>query len=146
MNDHLMADEWTAPRRIVVGVDGSPNSVAALHRAITQARQRHAELELVYVVTPGAGPLAIEAGTQLLRDVAGRAFSGGPGVRARLLVESGEPAAVLVQLSASAELLVIGARAHSEEGNLLGGVTVPRCLDRALCPVDICADQAAHVS
>ena len=36
MNDHLMADEWTAPRRIVVGVDGSPNSVAALRRAVTQ--------------------------------------------------------------------------------------------------------------
>ena len=65
---------------------------------------------------------------------------------ARLVVEPGEPAAVLVRLSASAELLVIGARAHSEEGNLLGGVTVPRCLDRAWCPVDICADQAAHVS
>jgi len=108
MNDHLMADEWTAPRRIVVGVDGSPNSVAALRRAVTQAGRRHAELELVYVVAPGAGRLAIEAGTQQRRDVVGRA--------------------------------------HSEEGNLLGGVTVPRCLDRALCPVDICADQAAHVS
>jgi K+-sensing histidine kinase KdpD len=51
-----MADEWTAPRRIVVGIDGSPNSVSAPRRAVTQARQRHAELELVYVVTPGAGP------------------------------------------------------------------------------------------
>jgi nucleotide-binding universal stress UspA family protein len=146
MNDHLMADEWTAPRRIVVGVDGSPNSVAALRRAVMQAAQRHAELELAYVVAPGAGPLALETGTQLLKDVVGRAFPGGPGVPARLVVESGEPAAVLVRLSASAELLVIGARAHSGEGNLLGGVTVPRCMDRALCPVDICADQAAHVS
>ena len=146
MNDHLTADEWTARRRIVVGVDGSPNSVAALRRAAAQADLRHAELELVYVVAPGAGPLAIKAGTQQLTDVVGRAFPDGPGAPARLVVESGEPAAVLVRLSASAELLVIGARAHSEEGNLLGGVTVPRCLDRAFCPVDICADQAAHVS
>jgi nucleotide-binding universal stress UspA family protein len=146
MNDHLAADEWTALRRIVVGVDGSPNSVAALRRAVMQAGQRHAELELAYVVAPGAGPPAIAAGIQQLTDVAGRAFPGGLGVPARLVVEPGEPAAVLVRLSASAELLVIGARAHSEEGNLLGGVTVPRCLDRAWCPVDICADQAAHVS
>jgi nucleotide-binding universal stress UspA family protein len=111
-----------------------------------QAGQRHAELELAYVVAPGAGPPAIAAGIQQLTDVVGRAFPGGLGVPARLVVEPGEPAAVLVRLSASAELLVIGARAHSEEGNLLGGVTVPRCLDRAWCPVDICADQAAHVS
>lgn len=146
MNDHLTADEWAAPRRVIAGIDGSPNSVAALRRAVTQAALRHAELELVHVVAPGAGPLAVEAGMQQLRDVVGRAFPDGPGVPARFVVESGEPAAVLIRLSAGAELMVIGAREHSEEGNLLGGVTVPRCMDRALCLVDICADQAAHVS
>lgn len=144
MNDHLAAGEWAAPRRVIAGVDGSPNSVAALRRAVTQAGLRHAELELVYVLAPGAGPLAVEAGMQQLRDVVGLAFPDGPGVPARFVVESGEPAAVLIRLSADDHEL--GARAHSEEGNLLGGVTVPRCLDRAFCLVDICADQAAQVS
>ena len=66
-------------------------------------------------------------------------FPGGSDVPLRYTVECGDPAEILVQRSAGAELLVIGTRCHSRHGHLLGGDVVPYCLGRAACPVDICA-------
>jgi nucleotide-binding universal stress UspA family protein len=146
MNGSLSAGAWIAPRRITVGVDGSPNSVAALRRAVAQAGQRHAELEIVHVMDPGADSRAVAAGVQQLANVIGQAFPDGLGIPVRYVVEPGVPWAVLVRQSGGAELMVIGAREHSEEGNPLGGATVPLCLDRALCVVDVCADHAPHGS
>lgn len=49
-----------AGRRVVVGVDGSANSIAALHRAVTEARDLAAALEVVLVIPgpPEPGGLA----------------------------------------------------------------------------------------
>jgi nucleotide-binding universal stress UspA family protein len=126
--------------RVVVGVDGSPNSLAALRRAIAQARMRDAELDVVRVIPEDAGEPAATAARAALRALIARLGSGRPDVPVRLRVERGDPAAVLLIVSAGAELLVIGARAHSAHGNMLGGDTVPRCLDYAQCHVDVCAD------
>lgn len=140
-------------RRIVAGVDGSANSAAALRRAVMEARRRGAELDVVYVVVNGtdaaaaddgaAGPAAVRDGHEVLANALSAACHGGPDVPVRQRVESGVPAKVLVRASEGAELLVIGARAHSESGNLLGGHTVPYCLDHAPSPVDVCADHQA---
>jgi nucleotide-binding universal stress UspA family protein len=126
--------------RVVVGVDGSPNSLAALGRAITQARLRDAELDVVRVIPEDAGEPAAAAARAALREFIARIGPGGPDVPVRLRVERGKPAAVLLVVSAGAELLVIGARSHSAHGNMFGGDTVPRCLDYAQCHVDVCAD------
>ena len=126
--------------RVVVGVDGSPNSLAALGRAIAQARLRNAELDAVRVVPEDADEPAAAAAQAALRELIARFGPDGPDVPVRLRVERGEPAAVLLIVSAGAELLVIGARAHSAHGNMFGGDTVPRCLDYAQCHVDVCAD------
>lgn len=123
--------------RVVVGVDGSPNSLAALRRAIAQAHLRNAELHVIRVIPEDADEPTAAAAQAALRDLIARF---GPDVPVRLRVERGEPAAVLLVVSAGAELLVIGARAHSAHGNLFGGDTVPRCLDYAQCHVDVCAD------
>lgn len=131
-------------RRVLVGVDGTPNSLAALRRAAHEARKRGACLEVVYVIPAGSGEAAEASGYEMLdmsvRQVAPQGL-GGPADR---IVARGEPAEILVRLSAGAGLLVIGARIHSEYRNLLGGDVVPYCLARASCPVDICADQRAH--
>jgi nucleotide-binding universal stress UspA family protein len=126
--------------RVVVGVDGSPNSLAALGRAITQARLRDAELDVVRVIPEDADESAAAAARAGLRGLIARLGPDRPDVPVRLRVERGEPAAVLLVVSAGAELLVIGARAHSARGNMFGGDTVPRCLDYAQCHVDVCAD------
>jgi nucleotide-binding universal stress UspA family protein len=132
--------------RVVVGVDGSPNSVAALRRAVMQAHRREAVVEVVHVVDgetdPGARDTALDAGRRLIAGVVAKTFPDGPQVIVRARVECGEPAPVLVRASEGADLLVIGAREHSGYGNLFGGVTVPGCLDHARCPVDVCADHA----
>jgi nucleotide-binding universal stress UspA family protein len=126
--------------RVVVGVDGSPNSLAALRRAIAQARLRNAELDVVRVLPEDADEPTAAAARTGLRELIARLGPDGPGVPVRLRVERGDPAAVLLVVSAGAELLVIGARAHSAHGNMFGGDTVPRCLDYAQCHVDVCAD------
>jgi nucleotide-binding universal stress UspA family protein len=132
--------------RIVVGVDGTPNSLAALRRAVYQARERGACLDIVYVIPAGSNEAAEASGYEMLdisvRQVAPQGL-GGPAHR---IVARGEPAEILVRCSAGADLLVIGARIHSEYGNLLGGDVVPYCLSRASCPVDICADQRARAA
>jgi nucleotide-binding universal stress UspA family protein len=53
---------------------------------------------------------------------------------------------ILLRASASARLLVLGAREHSEAGRLFGGSTVSRCVDNARCAVGICADQHASAA
>jgi nucleotide-binding universal stress UspA family protein len=140
--------------RVVVGVDGSPNSVAALRRAVKQARRLGAVVEVVHVVdgetdpaTRGAGrDAALDAGRRLIAGVMAKTFPEGPQVSVRERVERGEPASVLVKVSEDADRLVIGAREHSGYGNLFGGVTVLGCLDHARCPVDVCADHAECTS
>jgi|HubBroStandDraft_4_1064222.scaffolds.fasta_scaffold844400_1 nucleotide-binding universal stress UspA family protein len=128
-------------RIVVVGLDGSPNSLAALHRAAHETRQREAGMLLVHVVPAHAHYDALTRGYRML-DMAVRCeFPDGPGVPFGCVVEYGDPAEVLIKRCAHAELLVIGGRIHSEHGNLLGGDVVPHCLSRATCPVVVCADQ-----
>lgn len=48
----------SGPRnRVVVGVDGTPNSLAALRRAVYQARKRGASLGIVCVIPAGSNLL-----------------------------------------------------------------------------------------
>jgi nucleotide-binding universal stress UspA family protein len=131
-------------RRVVVGVDGSPNSLAALRRAAVQAAKRGTGLEMVHVISRDDDPAAEDAGYAML-DMAARcvAAAGLCVHHATRTVAFGDPAEILVKRSVDAELLAIGGRFHSEHGNVLGGDVVPYCLSRATCPVDICADQRA---
>lgn len=131
------------PGQVIVGVDGSPNSMAALRRAIVQASERGAGLEMIYVI-PWEADLATVAAGYAMLEVAARcmAAAGLCVHNARRTVQCGDPAEVLVERSAGAQLLVIGGRFHSETGgNLLGGDVVPYAFGHAACPVDICADQ-----
>lgn len=140
---------WVVPeqRSVVVGVDGSPNSMAALRRAAREASERHARLDVVRVMEPGDGPArrpfnAIREWLRLRRLVA-RLIPRSRHLTTRLRVLHGEPGPVLAGAAERAELLVVGARAHSEHGNPLGGDTVPVVRERARCEVVICADQRA---
>ena len=134
---------WTGQGRVIAAVDGSPNSVAALRRAVSQARRRHAELDIVYVLPSGTDAGAAAAGQDLLACAVRQAFPDGLPVTARCRVERGEPGPALVRLSEGAELLVIGGHRDCEHGDVLGGEIVSRCLGYAHCPVNICADHSS---
>lgn len=130
------------PGPVVVGVDGSPNSMAALHRAVVRAAERGADLEMIYVIGCDADPSAVSAGYAMLDAAARCVAAAGLCVHnAKPAVACGDPAEILVKRSVGAQLLIIGGWDHSGRGNLLGGDVVPYCLGRAACPVCVCADQ-----
>jgi nucleotide-binding universal stress UspA family protein len=131
------------PGQVIVGVDGSPNAMAALRRGLERAADRGAGVEMIYVIPPDAELAAVTAGYAML-DAAARcvAACGFCVHNAKRTVVCGDPAEVLVKRSVGAQMLVLGGRFHSKySGNLLGGDVVPYVLEHATCPVDICAAQ-----
>ncbi|MFI7235515.1 universal stress protein [Streptomyces cyaneofuscatus] len=137
-------------RRVVVGVNGSLGSLAALHRAAAEAREHHAELHVVLAwqlpggglggrATYGAAVLreCREAAVEDLRTILDSAFAvRRPGVTLSGFTVRGEPGAVLVEAARSSEdLLVVGT---GPRGRWLPGIrpSVTRyCLEHATCPV-----------
>ncbi|GAA3342045.1 hypothetical protein GCM10020358_35640 [Amorphoplanes nipponensis] len=135
---------------IVVGVDSSPGSKAALWWALGQADRTGATVEAVAVWT--AQPLAsygcewvaaadagddVAAATEaeLLDTLVEVARDYGPSAPIRPLVRQGRPAEELLRAAASAQLLVLGGPAHGPLAGLLLGSVSRRCLHRASCPV-----------
>lgn len=131
---------------VVVGVNGSPNSIVALHRAVDTAGRLGTGLAIVLAVPPQAGDPLVAAERDRLDRVVRREFPGGTGVPARCEVIRGDPAVILLRASVGARLLILGAREHSEDGRLFGGSTVSRCVGNAHCAVEICADQHASAA
>jgi nucleotide-binding universal stress UspA family protein len=137
--------------RIVVGVDGSPGSYAALRWALQHTRGGATEVEAVYVLEPlvpldftGAGFDAAVATAQDL-DAEARAIldrvvadtSDGTAVSVRkVVIEHPNPGQALVRAAAGAALLVVGAHHHHGLGFLLGS-TGASCMRHATCPVVI---------
>lgn len=127
-------------RRIVVGVDGSAWSRAALAWAVRQAELTGAVVEAVTAwelpATSGLDPqLYLDypaAAAKMLTDAIAEVDSRAP-VHPR--VKPGHAAEVLAGASAGAELLVVGSRGHGGfMGTLLGSVSL-HCLHHAQCPV-----------
>jgi nucleotide-binding universal stress UspA family protein len=136
-------------RRIVVGVDGSPGSRAALRWAVTQAELTDARVEAVsawqdpavYGFAYGWSPAVFEdvsvaAVTEkiLAESVADEAGDAAP-VPVLTRVLHGHPAQVLLDAAGGAQLLVVGSRGHGAfAGMLLGSVSQHR-VQHASCPV-----------
>jgi nucleotide-binding universal stress UspA family protein len=130
---------------IVVGVDGSPSSQAALRWAVSQARRTGGRVQAVAAWETPAGfgwaPVvpyedhALTAG-KILNEAVHEAFDGAElDVTVVERVVPGHPAQVLIDLSAHAELLVVGCRGHGAfAGTLLGSVS-HHCVHHARCPV-----------
>ncbi|MGH3391533.1 MAG: universal stress protein [Actinomadura sp.] len=136
-----------AQRCVVVGVDGSPNSLAALRRAAEEADRRHARLDVVRVIPPDQQTSPRFLWTIVrwlrLRNLVARAIPRAQHITTRLRIAYGQPHRVLPEAASRADLLVIGARKHSRRGgNPLGGDTVPTVLTSAPCEILVCADHS----
>ncbi|HUK71823.1 MAG TPA: universal stress protein [Streptosporangiaceae bacterium] len=101
-------------RRVVVGVDGSPNSASAFQRAVSQARQRNATLDVVYVLPEDADARTATMAKVMLGEFTRRQCPCGVGTPVRLRVEHGDPRVVLPLVGAGAELLIIRGRQLSQ--------------------------------
>jgi nucleotide-binding universal stress UspA family protein len=136
-------------RRIVVGVDGSVPSKAALSWAIRQAERTGAVVDAViaweYPVTYGyPAPVGdinyAELAGKVIADTVAEVTGPQAPVTIRTTVTEGNPAAALLAASAGAELLVVGCRGHGGLAEALLGSVSQHCVHHATCPVVILRD------
>jgi nucleotide-binding universal stress UspA family protein len=132
---------------VVVGVDGSESSLRALGFAVERAAQRDVPLRLLRVwapppgerwVDPGSAPEETEAAERAAAEESlapwRRTF---PDVPAEIQVAPGNPAALLVEASRVAQLVVVGSRGRGGlRGMLLGSVS-QQLIHHASCPVAV---------
>ncbi len=135
--------------RIVVGVDGSASSKAALRWAIDQARLTGAVVEAVtaweYPAAYGypAPVLDVdwkELATRLVTDAIAEVTAGSADVPVQDKVFQGNAARVLLDESAGADMLVVGSRGHGGFVEALLGSTGQHCVHHATCPVVVIRD------
>jgi nucleotide-binding universal stress UspA family protein len=134
--------------KIVVGVDGSAGSRAALRWAWDEAKVHGAALEIVtawqYPITtalPAFGSMPTpddiqgEARTEMLAVVAAEGITVDGGVDVTTLVAEGTATQVLLEAAASADLLVVGSRGHGGFTGLLVGSVSQQCVSHSSVPV-----------
>jgi len=138
-----------AASRVVVGVDGSPGSVAALRFAAAEARLRGGELHVVHAWTNTVSghdgpPWALSDTTR--REQAEDTLRGsmqdawrdwGPGAQVRAEIVEGAEWDVLTEAAEAADLLVVGSRGRTGWSSLLLGSVSVRCMTFAPCPVAV---------
>jgi nucleotide-binding universal stress UspA family protein len=150
-------DQQDDHRPIVVGVDGSAPSLAALRWAAVAARRRGVKLVVVHAWVPVAAASAgfyggyyagidLEMSEKVAREVLDDAIARGLGsvdtAVERRVIDGGAGAALLAA-SAGAQLLVVGSRGHGGFASLLLGSTAHQCVQHAGCPVIVCRDSSA---
>lgn len=136
--------------RIVVGVDGSENSIAALRWALAEAVLRQASVDVIHAWRrPYAGdvPVLITAAPALdemkrganrvLDDSVQRAGPVPRGVVVERIVVEDTGAGALLDASKGADLLVVGARGRGGFAGLLLGSVTSQIAHHARCPVVI---------
>ncbi|MDQ0734871.1 universal stress protein [Arthrobacter agilis] len=134
----------THASQIVVGVDGSEQSVAALRYALRLAPVFEATIRAVAVWDdpaeyPAYVPLGRSEYTAVARkeldDALTAAFGDDTPPRMDASVVFGHPVKSLVKASNDAALLVVGSRGHGKFRGLLLGSVSSACVAHAHCPV-----------
>jgi nucleotide-binding universal stress UspA family protein len=143
-------------KRIIVGIDGSPGSLTALRWAVEEARARNAPVHVVsawsfpvyaysgYIAVPPGD--AFEEAARIAMDTAiaeGKAGIEIEGVDVSCALINGGAAAVLIEASQDADLLVVGARGRGGFTELLLGSVSNAVTAHAHCPVVVVHDKPA---
>ncbi|BBX25682.1 universal stress protein [Mycolicibacterium alvei] len=147
------------PLGIVVGVDGSPSSTAAVEWAARDAEMRNVRLTLVHVVppvvagggfwpeTPAPGGLAeLQEGEarQVIEDGLKTALEASSPDRAEQVhseVRNAQIVPTLIELSKDADLLVLGCRGQGALARALLGSVSSALVHHAHCPVAVIHDE-----
>ncbi|MDX1890784.1 universal stress protein [Mycolicibacterium sp. 050158] len=147
--------------RIVVAVDGSAASDAAIRWAAAEAARRHVELTLTHVVTPGIpvwgmgyamaplpldyGQLQEEEGKRVLdaaQEVANGAVPAGTQVRVHTEMVHAVPVPTLIDATKHAQMIVVGSRGQGAWQRGLFGSVSTALVHHAHCPVAVIHDPA----
>ena len=145
--------------RIVAGIDGSPSSMDALQWAIGQAGLTGAAVDAVIAwhypaAVGGFGYTPVdmmqtgsdfeEIAQKIVADAVSNATDSSGDVRVHPRVIEGNPARVLLDAAAGADLLVVGSRGHGGFTEALLGSVSQHCVHYAPCPVVVIRGQAGH--
>ena len=135
---------------IVVGVDGSDSSRAALQWAYDEAAHHGADLNVVAAWAPPTMPMSPPYGAlptegyaeqprvealALLERFTADLDERDPAVGVSTSIEEGGPAQVLIERSKEADLLVVGSRGHGGFAGMLLGSVSQHLVAHANCPV-----------
>lgn len=147
---HEQSPPTSSPRRVLVGVDGSPASADALRYAFEQATARGLGLTAVHAwgVHLLEGTLAVTGLIGDLQELAQEQEAMTtewltpwrekyPTVDVHTQVTQARPVDALAEASHEAELLVVGNRGHGGFTGLLLGSVSRAVLHRAHCPVAV---------
>lgn len=143
-----------AVRKILVPIDGSPNSYRALEYAGYLAERCNASIDLLYVVnlsstvaafSDPSGGVCVPEGViddfkEIGQETVDKALAMLPaGLAARGVVEVGVPTEVIVSFSLEQgyDLIVIGSRGLGSLAQLVLGSVSSYVLQRSRCPVMI---------
>lgn len=124
-----------AAGRIVVGVDGYPESEAALRFACERAARHGGKVTVLHAYRAHA--TTQEQAARLLDDYATGFRDDFPGLVVEALSAPGSPAELLVEQSASASLVAVGSRGRDAIAELSLGSVSQQLLHRAECPVAV---------
>ncbi|HET6215247.1 MAG TPA: universal stress protein [Micromonosporaceae bacterium] len=141
---------------IVVGVDGSTPATAAARWAAAEAMLRGRPLRLVHTYSWPVAPAAVTAPSfviseESLREAAEAVLSEAladvrqavPGVPVAGRVIAGSASHVLLELSSTAGMVVVGHRGHGGFASLLLGSVAAHVVAHARCPVALVRPAAA---
>ncbi len=129
---------------IVVGVDGSEASKAALQWSARQAELTQAALEVVIAWRPpvtygyavDTSDVDFEAkARETVNRLVDEVLGADTPVSVTTQVIRGHPAPVLIEAADRADLLVVGSRGHGAFKEMLLGSTSLHCVHHANCPV-----------
>jgi nucleotide-binding universal stress UspA family protein len=137
------AESARPARRIVVGIDGSTASIAALRRGVRMAISEGASLE---AVTSWTFPTSYEAmaipnysalgdAEEILASAATEVFGQVLPTWFTTVAHEGRADQVLIKQSKGADMLIVGSRGHGGITGLLLGSVSAICAERASCPV-----------
>jgi nucleotide-binding universal stress UspA family protein len=150
-----MSGTIAAPRRIVVGIDGSDQSKQALRWGADLARMLDARLDAViawhfptyygygwsvipFEIDPAA--IADKVIVGVISEVLGTAAP----EDMRVVVAESNPAQLLIKESDGALMVVLGSRGHGGFGGLLLGSVSMAVAEHAACPVMVMHGSEPH--
>ena len=133
---------------VLVGVDGSAESAAALEYAVAEAGRRGASLQVVttffpeyavqghtHALTASEAPLEIDLEKEARAMVEEALVGVAPPPPVEIVVAAGSAAGVLIERSGDVDVLVLGHRGRGGFASMLLGSVSLQCVLHARCPV-----------
>jgi nucleotide-binding universal stress UspA family protein len=132
------------PGLVVVGVDGSPASDAALLFAAEEATLRHVSVLAVCALADAPGHLGgARQVEEEFSSLLTRWEKEHPGVTVLRQVSQGSPRTALLEAGAQAQMIIVGSRGRGGVPSMTLGSVAAALLHYASCPVGIVREAAA---